>query len=304
MKRITVLAITAAAAHALPSPAGAGTLDRQLAAAYEAARPFADYRVARAEGWEAFGGDEPLMGQHWYHPEGPDFVSGDPFDPARPSNLMYARIGNTMQLVALSYNVRIAPGEPVPEGFAGRSDVWHVHDARAFLDAALQDRPLLGWLAEGWFEDNIAGRDGRTRLAMVHLWLIPNPDGRFAAHNRLLAYMDLGLPTDWARGASMEAARGLALASDTGCEDALGGQFWVANVRGAVQRDLMATCADLAAWVRAGLPGGKAEANGRGERAWSEMRAALDARLTPAQKARIAAITEHGEHTGHTAHDH
>jgi len=34
------------------------------------------------------------------------------------------------------------------------------------------------------------------------------------------------------------------------------------------------------------------------------LQAALDARLTPAQKARIAAITEHGEHTGHAAHDH
>lgn len=294
-----LLTVAALVALAGASGAPAASLDEQVAAARAAAAPFWDYRVARDAGWRPFGGDEPLMGQHWYHPDGPDYVSGGPFDPARPSNLMYARIGGTMQLVALSYNVRIAPGEPVPDGFSGSRDAWHAHDFDAALDAALQDRPLLGWLAQGWFEREIADRDGKTRLAMVHLWLMPNPDGRFASHNRLLAYMDLGLPTAWAEGASMAAARGLALASDTGCEDALSGQFWVANVGGAQERGLMETCAGIAAWVREGLLQGRAEANRRGERAWAQLEAELDARLTGTQKARIAAMTEHGEHDGH-----
>lgn len=278
----------------LPAAGGAGALEREIAAARAAVAPYADFNRARADGWEPFGGDELLMGQHWYNDKGPDFVTGDPFDPTRPSNLMYSRIDGRMQLVALSYNVRFAVGDPLPTGFTGNSDVWHVHDARVFFAAALQDRPIMRWFAEAWFDSEIVQKDGKTRLAMVHLWLIPNPDGRFSPYNRLLAYRKLGLPDDWARGAGMDAARGLAMAAPNGCEDALDSQFWVANVRGRQERELRSVCAQLAAYVREGLSAGAREANGRGAQAWRRMEAELDRRLSLEQRLRIASMSDQG----------
>lgn len=294
--RRPLMSLILALAAATPALAGQ-SLESQVATARAAAAEFADWRVAKREGWRSFGGDEPLMGQHWYHPEGPDYVTGDRIDPARPSNLMYSDIAGERRLVALSYNVRIAPGEPMPEGFAGSQDRWHVHDMTAALHAATETRPVLGWLERGWLERDGAS-DGRTRLAMVHLWLIPNPMGRFAAHNPALAYLDLGLPADWARGVDLDTARGVALATPEGCEEALGGKLWVAAVPGETRRALDNACAQLADYVRKGLEEDRARLNARGKAAWDRLEDELDARLTPAQTARIAAMTEHG-HGGH-----
>ena len=279
------------------APAVAQSLDAQIAAARDAATRYSDIRVARRDGWKSFGGDEPLMGQHWHHPDGPDYVTGQAIDPRRPSNLMYSDIDGAQRLVALSYNVRIAPGDPLPAGFSGASDKWHVHDLSKAVEAATRDRPVLRWLGRGWLDREIAAKDGRTRLAMVHLWLIPNPAGPFASHNPALAYLDLGLPADWAR--DMAAARGVALAGRDGCDEALGGKLWIANVPRAALRRLEGVCMQLADYVRGGLAEPRDAFNARARGAWARMEAELKAVLTSEQKARIAAITEHGDHGSH-----
>jgi hypothetical protein len=86
-----------------------------------------------------------------------------------------------------------------------------VHDFQHAVGAALKDRPLLRWMAQNWvFGPMHAKGDHRIRLAMVHVWVgVPNPDGPFADHNRVLPYLKLGLPAAFASGGSLNAAKGL-----------------------------------------------------------------------------------------------
>lgn len=290
------------AAAAVPPAAQA-----QLEEVAASVQHYQDIEAAKAEGWKPFGGDEPLMGQHWYHPEGPDYASPNArLDFARPSNLMYTEIGGRMVLTGVSFNVRLAPGERMPEGFAGRADSWHVHDFEKAIAAATETRPLLRWLAQGWIDANYRAKgDDRGRIAMVHAWVtLPNPDGVFADHNRTLPYLKLGLPARWSDGASASAARGLHLATPKGCADVLDGAIWIADTGRARAKQLRSACAEAAAHVREGLASkDKARVNTMAEHGWAMFSAARDRILTPEQKARIAAMTEHGpEASGHAHH--
>ena len=277
----------------MTAPVSAQTLREQVLAGYETARGYADLRTARRDGWRPFGGEAALMGRHYSRRDGPDYVSGQTIDFSRPSNLIYSEINGQPQLVALAYVVRKRPDEPLPAGFAGGDDVWHVHDGPKFLAAVRESYPLIGGLAERWFSDAVITEDGKTDLAMVHLWLIPNPKGRFASHNPALAYRELGLPLDWA-DTDMEVAQGLAIAGRDGCENALDAELWIAGVSGATRRAMMRTCEALAAEVRANLGGGEAAVEARAKAAWRRLEDLRLMTLTPAELARIDAFVEDG----------
>jgi hypothetical protein len=272
----------------------------QLAQLADGIRPYHDFAEAKRRGWRQFGGeDEPLMGEHWFRPVGPDYVAGMPIDWSQPSNLMYTDIAGRKVLTGVAYTVRLAPGEPVPAGFDGPNDKWHVHDFEKAIAAALQDRPILRWLANGWIDRNYRSKgDNRGRVAMVHAWVtIPNPDGVFADYNRTLPYLKLGLPAAHAEGASVAAAKGLNLATADGCKDGIDGGLWIANVDRRTTKRVKAACADAAAHVRQGLAtGDKARINRMGEHGWRMFDAAWRRELTPAQRERIAAMSEHGDH--------
>ena len=282
----------------------------QLAELAHGIRPYHDFAEAKRRGWKQFGGeDEPLMGEHWFRANGPDYVSGMPIDWSQPSNLMYTDIAGRKVLTGVAYTVRLGPGEPPPVGFDGPNDKWHVHDFEKAIAAALQDRPILRWLANGWLDSNYRGKgDNRGRIAMVHAWVtIPNPDGVFADYNRTLPYLKLGLPVAFAEGAGVAAAKGLNLATGNGCRDGIDGGLWVANVGGGTTKRLKAVCAAAAAHVREGLAtGDKARINAMGEHGWRMFDEAWRRELTPVQRERIAAMSEHGDHMarpqGHDAH--
>jgi hypothetical protein len=282
----------------------------QLARLVDGIRPYQDFAEAKRRGWRQFGGeDEPLMGEHWFRPDGPDYVAGMPIDWSQPSNLMYTDIAGRKVLTGVAYTVRLAPREPVPAGFDGPNDKWHVHDFERTIAAALQDRPILRWLANGWIDRNYRSKgDDRGRVAMVHAWVtIPNPDGVFADYNRTLPYLKLGLPAAHAEGASLTAAKGLNLATADGCRDGIDGGLWVANVDRRTTKRVKAACADAAAHVRQGLAtGDKARINRMGEHGWRMFDAAWRRELTPSQRERIAAMSEHGDHRpengGHDGH--
>ena len=280
------------------------TLDAQLAAVRQAVAKYREFAVAEREGWKAFGGDEPLMGFHYGGPA-PDYVAGDELDFSRPNNLMYTDIDGRKVLTGVAYVVRIGEGEPVPEGFAGGEDRWHVHDFVRAIEAATEERPALGWLANWWPDKEYRSKgDNRGRLAMAHVWVaMPNPDGVFADFNRTLPYAKLELPDSHWQGASEEAARGLNLATEGGCQ-AVDGTLWIANAKKEQERAIKDACARAADDVRAVLrTGGKARINRAGEAAWAAFDAQWQRVLTPAQKARVAAMSEHGS-DGHGADHH
>ncbi|MEM7059201.1 MAG: hypothetical protein AAF557_16570 [Pseudomonadota bacterium] len=271
---------------------------QQLNIVRNAIQRYQDIAVAKAEGWKAFGGDEPLMGQHWHLKDGPgEYISGDTLDYTRPSNLMYSEIDDRWVLTGVSFNVRIASGEPVPEGFAGRADIWHVHDFDKAMMAATEERPLLRWLANGWLDDNMRN-DGRSSVAMVHAWVtIPNPDGPFANHNRVLPYLKLGLPVSHANDASMEAARGLTLATKDGCKRYYEGRLWIATATWRHKRTIRRACDAAAEIVRGVLNMDRLTINRVAEEQFRSMSQVYQSNLNPEQHARVAAMAEHG--SGH-----
>lgn len=279
------------------------TLDAQLAAVRAAVAKYRDVSVAEREGWKPFGGDEPLMGTHYSGPA-PDYVAGYQLDFSQPNNLMYTQIDGQKVLTGVAYVVRIGEGQPVPEGFAGSSDDWHVHDFVRAIEAATEERPVLGWIANWWIDRNYRSKgDDRGRLAMTHVWVaLPNPDGVFASHNRTLPYKKLGLPGEMWRGASEEAARGLNLATDGGCE-AIDGTLWIATATKAQERAIKDACREGGDRVRAVLASGvSARINRAGEAAWADFDSVWQSVLTPAQKARVAAMSEHGSDGHGTDH--
>lgn len=310
---LPLLAILAGCATAGPPPPPRAplvfadqprTLDGQIQAVRTAVRKYRDFSVAEREGWKPFGGDEPLMGLHYSGPA-PDYVHGDQLDFSQPNNLMYTDIDGEVALTGVAFVVRIGEGEPVPEGFAGHRDRWHVHDFVRAIEAATEKRPLLGWLANWWLDRNYRSKgDSRGRLAMVHVWVtMDNPDGIFADYNRTVPYAKLGLPDSYWEGASEAAARGLNLATPGGC-DAIDGTLWIATVSGDQERALKSACEQAANDVRMSLHSDrKSEINRAGELAWGRFDEAWDAILTPEQKARVAAMSEHGS-DGHSDDGH
>lgn len=300
-----------AAAQAPPVPAAARAQLDELARAVERYR---DVRAAQADGWEPSPigrEDAPLMGEHWVRKGAVEYEPGEPLDFAEPSNLQYAWINGRRELVGVSYVVRIAPGDPLPEGFAGRADQWHVHDVEHAVAAATEGRPLLRGLANWWLDANYRNKgDNRSRLAMVHAWVtVPSPDGVFSTDNRALPYLRVGLPASFANGGTAEAALGVNLAAKDGCANTLNGALWIAHAKNGQKKSLLATCTALGAQVRASFAARDARTvNSAGEAAWARLEAAKRATLTPDQLRRMEAITEHDpmHHEKHDAghHDH
>jgi hypothetical protein len=208
---------------------------------------------------------------------------------------MYSEIGGQRVLTGVAFIVRLAPGEPLPEGFAGRADQWHVHDIPAAVAAATESRPFLRWLANHWLHSQYTSRgDTRGRLAMVHVWVtLPNPDGVFADTNRLIPYLRLGLPAALAEGASEAAARGLNLATRNGCAESVDGRLWLADAGSSAQRRIRAACDAASGQVRAALGRDPAGLNRAAEQAWQGFEQVWARELTPRERARIDAITEH-----------
>ncbi|MEM7644481.1 MAG: hypothetical protein AAF366_18445, partial [Pseudomonadota bacterium] len=136
---------------AIAPPALAGSLSRQIAAVEAATDRYRDIRVAQADGWRRATGHVNLMGEHWVPGDGdPDYTRGDVLDFTRPSNLLYAEIGGRTELVAAAFVVRIGPGDPHPDGFAGFQDLWHVYNVDQVLDAQCDVRPFLSALGDWW----------------------------------------------------------------------------------------------------------------------------------------------------------
>jgi hypothetical protein len=115
------------------------------------------------------------VGTHWINWAYVD----RPFDPARPSMLLFRTRGGVTELAGFSYWVRSA-AEPV--GFTGSADHWHRHSGLCFVAG--------DWSAAGLAPEECKGvwLNGRD-LWMLHAWVVPgheNAAGVFAPRSRAL----------------------------------------------------------------------------------------------------------------------
>src|SRR5687767_9658435 len=141
--------------HATTSP----ELEAQLEQVRKATERYRDHAAAVADGFKLFGAEGPLMGEHWYHP---DRVRQQ-LDLTSPSTLQYAWIDGKRELVGVAYTLYRRPQDPMPEGFVGEADHWHVHDVTKLAQALVADRPVARWLVDLRIRRGKVGAgDGRT----------------------------------------------------------------------------------------------------------------------------------------------
>lgn len=281
----------------------ADTTPKARAQLRELAREIERYRdvdAARRDGWRPSPvgkEDTPLMGEHWSREGQPELMPGQPLDFARPTNLQYARVGGRYELVGVSFVVRLAAGDPLPDGFDGNADHWHVHDAQKAFDAMTEERPILRRLGVWWIDANYRSKgDRRHRLAMVHAWVtLPSPDGLFAMHNVAIPYLRAGLPAAWAVAGDEDAAQGVNLAIATGCRAALDARLWIAHATSTQSRTLHASCEHAASRVRKAIAQRRdaAHVNAAARSAWLGLETRTRELLDAHQLRRIAALTEH-----------
>ncbi len=269
-------------------------LDREVEAVRAATARYRDHRAAVADGYRRFGRESALMGEHWYRED----LVRRPLELARPSTLQYATVGGERVLVGVAYTVYQRPGEPVPEGFAGAGDRWHVHDVVRLARTLTRDRPVARWLAERRIRNGRMGAgEGRTRLTMVHAWVwLDNPGGTFAMQHPVLPYLRAGLPASW--GSSVDAAMGVALLDPATCGQEVGRVRLLARPGRRVERAVRRECESAAMLVRRAPRSDRDRLNAVAAGSWAAFERARDRLLTAEQRERLAAAVEH-DMTGH-----
>lgn len=292
-----------------PGAAQAGTQDdllaRQLAEVERVTERYRDVEAARRDGYRrpAFGMDAPLMGEHWVNRE----LLAAEVDLARPAVLQYIRDGERRVLVGVTYGRWQRPGAPLPEGFAGDGDRWHTHDLESLVRRLGERRPaVVRWAVRRTLDaGRWRGPDGRTELAMLHVWLwSENPDGVFANHNPALPYLRTGLPAAWARAGDHAAARGIELLRPGYCETAIPRLSRALDGGDDQWSTLREACAGAAERLAAARAGGLAgdSLNDAAAEAWQRLTRSVYAALTPEQQARAEILRRAA--TGDEHHEH
>ncbi len=138
---------------------------------------FADRNAAIRAGYRAVGGDFPAMGRHWVHP---GVIMRGKIEPESPAILLYAEIAGGPTLVGVAFAISLVPGEEPPL-IAGQRREWHEHNGSVAEESLINEH------------DHGSG-DGRTRLAILHVWSgVENPEGTFATDNWALPFIRAGL---------------------------------------------------------------------------------------------------------------
>lgn len=146
----------------------------------------------RTAGWNAlgFGGGvkdlSPFQGQHWIH--GLRFAANRPLDLSQPNFLMYLALGDSLVPVGVAYTNTIPADAAVPDSLVGKPAEWHTH---VFCRSIPGEGRVL---ADGL--DDCTQRGGipaPNKIAMIHTWTVPNPDGPYAHDNPALPFIATGL---------------------------------------------------------------------------------------------------------------
>jgi hypothetical protein len=196
-KPLCCLIVAAAAATSLPSLAAAQhhhdkTADSVVAVAKQAMGTLRHPDSLRRASWNAlgFGGGvkdlSPFQGQHWIH--GPRFAANQPVDLSQPNFLMYLALADSLIPVGVAYTLRIPADARVPDSLVGKPAEWHTH---VFCRAIPGEGTVL---ADGIDDCNKrGGNPAPNKIAMIHTWTVPNPDGPYAHDNPALPYIATGL---------------------------------------------------------------------------------------------------------------
>jgi hypothetical protein len=275
----------AAAGHAAEHALLSAAAHEQIHALEQAVGDLADVDAASAAGFRPALGMIPTMGTHWVSVA--RMRSGAAgTDLTRPEHLMFSPMEGEQRLVGVAFAYQATSGQQTPDLFDGDADAWHTHP-----------------------EISPPGQE----LTMLHVWLVPSPDGPFAGHNPWLAYWAVGLePPDAARladAADSYRIRALGLALSETVDDGRDGRL-LARVlaqsaaevepRRARIRELIPVlgaaqaAGDLEAWNEAA---DAAAAEGEAIRA-----AQLESIGAPLVRARLAGFYEQMLTGGHAAH--
>ena len=161
------------------------TLAREVRAARDAVAGITTIEDALERGYLPATVDLAWSGMHFVDPQAVD----KPFEPARPTHLIFDRDGPGGRLIGLMYYVK-SKGQP-PDGFAGSNDQWHNHTTACMagdLMVALGDVTSSTCETLGGVISVLPKKF--TNSWMVHLWAVPgqrNPWGLFASASPALA---------------------------------------------------------------------------------------------------------------------
>ncbi len=143
------------------------TLDAQLDAAKTVVTTYPTVKQAIAAGYMMSTVYVPCIGAHYTN-----IGYASHFDPAHPSELLYAGTSLDSKIVGLSYLVWHSNGPP--PGFAGPNDRWHQHNANGGL--CIKGGVVVAG-EESTRQQCAAAGGSKTLLTdvwMVHAWIAPS----------------------------------------------------------------------------------------------------------------------------------
>ena len=191
--RVLLAAIVAAltpagAQHTHSDPA----TDSIVARAKEALGATNSAASLRARGYNAigFGGGirdlSPFQGQHWISL--PRFIDDRVVQLAQPQFLMFLPVADSLVSIGVAYTQRVQVDAALPTSLAGVTSEWHVH-------MFCRQVPGEGNVLSDGVDDcrERGGIAAPNKIAMIHTWTIPNPDGPYAHDNPALPFVATGL---------------------------------------------------------------------------------------------------------------
>lgn len=132
---------------------------RQIDSVAKRAAPLATTAAAASAGFHPVFGWIPTMGEHWV--DRALMTRDKQLDLGAPANLMFSKIGGRDSLVGVAYAYFALAADSAPPRLFDGAPAWHEH-------------PNLAPPGE--------------RLVMLHVWLVPSPDGAFAGTNPNLPF--------------------------------------------------------------------------------------------------------------------
>src|SRR5688572_235946 len=166
--------------------------DSIISAAKVAMGTLRDSAALNSAGYFAigFGGGvkdlSPFHGQHWISRD--LFIANPPVQLNQPNFLMYLVVGDSLVPVGVAYTRRIPADAVVPDSLAGVAAEWHTH---IFCRSIPGEGNVL---ADGVQDcQERGGTTAPNKIAMIHTWTVPNPDGPYAHDNPALPYLATGL---------------------------------------------------------------------------------------------------------------